>query len=287
MNPMASGEAKGPRVVVLCGDGMFQRAFAARAAREFELAGLVVQHPPPAQQSLSARLAKYRDPRRIARQVLARIVLPRFDKRGRALADATFGAAEWPAADRLDVEDINGADAVAFIERHRPDLILVNGTQLLREPVLALAERTRFGILNLHTGLSPYSRGGNCNLFMLLEGRPEMVGVTVHYIDRGIDSGDIVRTEQVPLRPDDCYETIDVRTFAVGIDATIDAAKAVVRGDAPRTPQWEEGKLFLRRTGYVYEPHHRVLANRLIRRGLLRDYLEDKAARDRNVRLVR
>ena len=60
-------------------------------------------------------------------------------------------------------------------------------------------QRNSHGIINLHTGPSPYTRGGNCNLYALRDGHPEWVGVTVHYIDPGIDSGELIRTAQVPM----------------------------------------------------------------------------------------
>jgi hypothetical protein len=89
------------------------------------------------------------------------------------------------------------------------------------------------------------------------------------------------------MEPDDDVETIDVRSFHVGIELLIEAARRLEAGTAPRVPQWEKGKLFLRRTGYVYEPWQRLLANRRIARGLVRDYLADQANRDRTVRVVR
>lgn len=55
----------------------------------------------------------------------------------------------------LHTEAINGSETVAFVKHQAPDLVLVNGTQLLREPLLALRPTIRHGIVNLHTGLSP------------------------------------------------------------------------------------------------------------------------------------
>jgi methionyl-tRNA formyltransferase len=181
---------------------------------------------------------------------------------------------------------INGAETVEYLRDLAPELILVNGTQLLREPILSLRPQIRHGILNLHTGLSPYSRGANCNLYMVLEGHPELVGVTVHHIDPGIDSGDIIRSAQVPMEPDDNFETIDVRSFDVGINLLLEGARDLVEGRALRVRQWEQGKLFLQRTGYHYEPWQRLQANRLLKQGMLRDYLAHKAARDAGLRLI-
>lgn len=280
------------RVAVLCCDGLYQRHLIRRAAEAFSLVGVVLQVSPPASRSWPARLAKYRRPLRLLRQLIARVLLRPHDRRGAALQRQLFhhnGAppelpAEVPVLVTAAINEERSAD---FLRQVAPDIVLVNGTQLLRAPVLELIPAIRHGIVNLHTGLSPYSRGANCNLYMLLEGHPELVGVTVHHIDPGIDSGDIILSAHVPMQPDDDVETIEVRSFQVGIELLIEAARRLEAGTAPRVPQWEKGKLFLRRTGYVYEPWQRLLANRRIARGLLRTYLADQGRRDGAVRVVR
>ena len=238
-----------------------------------------------------ARLKRYRDPGALTRQLMARWKLPAYERRGETLKRQLFcpkgTPPEIPAeVPVLHTEAINGSETVGFVKHQAPDLILVNGTQLLREPLLALRPTIRHGIVNLHTGLSPYSRGANCNLYMILEGHPELVGVTIHHIDQGIDSGDIIRSAQVPLEPDDNFETIDVRSFHLGIMLLLEAARDLVEGRAQRVRQWEQGKLFLQRTGYHYESWQRLAASRLLEAGLLREYLADRVNRDAAVRLV-
>jgi folate-dependent phosphoribosylglycinamide formyltransferase PurN len=277
--------------VVLCCEGLYQRHLIRRASEEFNLVGAVIQHAPAAAGSRWSRLKRYRNPRTLRRQLEARLFLPRYERRGEALRRELFqgdgAAAAFPAdLPVLETTAINGPDTVAFLRRHTPDLVLVNGTQLLRQPVLALIPAIRHGIVNLHTGLSPYSRGANCNLYMLLEGHPEMVGVTVHHIDAGIDSGDIIRSAQVPFEADDNFETVDVRSFHLGVELLLQAAHQLVEGRAQRVPQWERGKLFLRRTGYDYEPWQRLAANRLCDKGLIRDYLAHRPERDGAIRVV-
>src|SRR6185369_2573584 len=124
-------------------------------------------------------------------------------------------------------------------------VVAVNGTRLIRQPLLRQAASLRLGLINLHTGLSPYSRGGNCNLFMLLEDHPELVGITIHYIDEGIDSGDIIITARPDMDHDDTIETIDVKTFELGNRAMVSALQQLHAGCAERVKQWTPGKEFL------------------------------------------
>jgi methionyl-tRNA formyltransferase len=279
------------RILVLCSEGPFQDHLLNRAAAQFELAGVVRYRPAQGKGSLASRIWRYRDPRTAWRQLRARVALRPMERRGESLRRALFASLPTDperaaAAPAMTTADINSAEVAVFIRRAKPDVVLVNGTPLLRQPILQLATEIPHGFVNLHTGLSPYSRGGNCNLFMLIEGHPELVGVTVHHIDPGIDSGDIILSSQVAMESDDCFEMIDVRTFHQGIELLLRAATQLSEGRAKRVPQWEHGKLFLRRTGYVYEPYHRLLANRMIDRGAVRDYLASRADRVAGVRVI-
>ena len=286
-----NGIGNRPRIVVLCCDGIYQRYFVQRLHQAYQVVGIVVRKEPQAKGSLAGRLRRYLNPVALARYLLARFDMARSARVSAGLVESLYYEQGRPPAmpagvECITVPDINSPEAVAFVERHAPDMVCVNGTNLLRAPMLGLADQIPLGIVNLHTGLSPYTRGGNCNLFALLEGKPEWVGVTVHHIDPGIDSGDLILTRQVEMQADDEYDHIDARTFRLGADLMVLAVKQIAEGRAARVPQWDEGKLYLRRTGYVYEPYHWYRANRLLRKGLIKRYLQEKKVRDAAVRLV-
>jgi methionyl-tRNA formyltransferase len=215
----------------------------------------------------------------------------RYERTARPVVQALFfrdgRAPAMPAGiPVVEVENINSQEAVDVVAGGNPDVICVDGTNLLRAPMLDLLPRLRYGIINRHTGLSPYSRGGNCNLFMLLEDHPELVGVTIHHIDAGIDSGDIILSARPDLTADDTYESIEAKAFSLGAGLMLGALRQLQEGRAQRVKQWEKGKLFLRRTGYVYDIDLKVRVNRLIEGGLLRDYLADRTRRDAGVRVI-
>lgn len=279
------------RVVVTCGDGLYQRALCVHIASQHQLVGVVLYSPRRSKGPFVARLRRVLRPLAALRYLRTRWLISRYDEAVRPLMRRLFFVdGSEPQIPKgvpvIRVEDVNSRQVVDFVQRIQPDIVCVNGTNLLRGPILALIPGLRYGIINMHTGLSPYSRGGNCNLFMLLEGRPEMVGVTIHHIDRGIDSGDIVISARPELELADTYEAIEAKTFHLGNRLVTLAIQQLLEERAARVPQWEAGKLFLRRTGYVYEPSARVRANRLIEQGLIRDYIPRRRERDGAIRLV-
>jgi len=69
---------------------------------------------------------------------------------------------------------------------------------------------------------------------MLIERHPELVGITIHHIDRGIDHGDIIITSRPDMSPDDNFEIIDGKTFKLGNECMVAAVRQLHDGKAER-----------------------------------------------------
>ncbi len=114
---------------------------------------------------------------------------------------------DYPKVTLLDVENINSDEAYQFTKKIEPDLIVVSGTRLVKEKLLSVCPT--IGILNLHTGLSPYIKGGpNCTNWCIATGQFHLIGNTIMWIDAGIDSGNIITTEKTPLDGSEDLEMI-------------------------------------------------------------------------------
>ncbi len=115
----------------------------------------------------------------------------------------------------LVVPSINAPGCIQFIRERNPDLLAVCGTTVLKPEVFTLAPK---GTINIHTGITPEYRSADPIFWALYRGEPEKVGVTIHYIDRGIDTGPIIHQHSVPVYPNDSLATIYVRCIQKGAD---------------------------------------------------------------------
>jgi len=80
-----------------------------------------------------------------------------------------------------------------MVEQHKPDfLISYNYKHIIREDILNLLPNR---VINLHTSLLPWNRGAHPNLWSFLEDSPK--GMTIHLIDKGIDTGDILVQREI------------------------------------------------------------------------------------------
>jgi methionyl-tRNA formyltransferase len=100
---------------------------------------------------------------------------------------------------------INSAESLAEIKGFATELhVSMSYDQILRKDILSLPAR---GTLNCHAGALPFYRGRNPLTWAIINGEKEF-GVTVHWVDLGIDTGDIVRQVKVPIGPGDTYATL-------------------------------------------------------------------------------
>jgi len=282
------------RVVGVTCPGPRQEHLLRRLADRFDLVGWLSMSERPA--SLKDRWTslcrRYRNPLRLSRHLEARAKCRQFNIAARSLeADLFDGANDFPALranlPHLHVHDVNQPSAIDFLRQLRPDCLVVDGTNLLRAPYFDGTLPRDLKIINIHTGLSPYARGGNCNLYCILHSQPQLVGVTVHYIDAGIDSGDIIYTARPTFEAGDTVERLELKTRRLGEDLLILALGQLSTGIASRHPQWEPGRLFLRRTGYIYNPFQRCQANELLLYGgLIELYLNSRTHFDEQVRVI-
>lgn len=115
----------------------------------------------------------------------------------------------------LTVENINDAACIEFIRSRAPDVLAVCGTSVLRPEVFSLSPK---GAVNIHTGITPEYRSADPIFWALYLGEPHKVGVSIHFIDRGIDTGPIIHQESVPVYGGDSLASIYLRCIRRGAE---------------------------------------------------------------------
>src|SRR5688572_8875742 len=102
----------------------------------------------------------------------------------------------------LQPERANDAAFVAAVRALGPDVIVsVAYDQILHDELRAVP---RLGCLNAHAGALPKYRGRNVINWAIINGERE-IGLTVHLVDEGIDSGDILLQQSLPIGWTDTY----------------------------------------------------------------------------------
>ena len=148
---------------------------------------------------------------------------------------------EYPNVELLNVENINSEKAFNFTKRLNPDLIIVSGTRLIKEKMLSI--KPKLGILNLHTGLSPYIKGGpNCTNWCIATKQFHLIGNTIMWIDLGIDTGNIVTTEFTNIDSSDNLLDIHIKVMEHAHSLYLKAIDFLSKGNMSSVKQSEIAK---------------------------------------------
>jgi methionyl-tRNA formyltransferase len=127
---------------------------------------------------------------------------------------------------------------VAKLRKLSPDLILVwSYPMILPNDVI---EIPRYGCVNVHLGLLPEYRGVNGIRWALLNGE-EKTGVTLHFMDAGIDTGDMIARASFPILPEDDILSLMKKSKVAGLHLLENSWNAIISGKV-QTLQQDESK---------------------------------------------
>lgn len=125
----------------------------------------------------------------------------------RKCGDEILAAAALPPERIFDASRLREPDTLAALAALRPELgISISFGYILRRELLAIFPD---GCINLHTSFLPWNRGANPNVWSIVERTPS--GVTLHRIDEGVDTGDIIAQARVAVEPADTGATLHAR----------------------------------------------------------------------------
>jgi methionyl-tRNA formyltransferase len=116
----------------------------------------------------------------------------------------------------------------------RPDAIIVVGYgRIIPQWMIDLP---RFGNLNLHASLLPKYRGAAPIQWAIAQGE-SVTGVTSMRIDAGLDTGDILMQQELPITPEDDAETLGPKLASIGADLMLETLRGLENGTIRATPQ--------------------------------------------------
>jgi methionyl-tRNA formyltransferase len=130
--------------------------------------------------------------------------------------------------------EMRAAESVAQVQSLGADLIVVMAYgQILPK---ALLDAARIACINLHASILPRHRGAAPIQSAILSGDTES-GVTVMYVDEGLDTGDILLIHRLPIHRHETAGTLHDRLAAATPTALAEAIPLLEAGTAPRLPQ--------------------------------------------------
>ena len=152
----------------------------------------------------------------------------------------------------IRVSSVNDQACIDHLVKINPDVVIVNGTRIIKEKVL---NAINVPFINTHTGITPKYRGVHGGYWALVNKDPENCGVTVHLVDKGIDTGSVIHQGMIKPQRNDNFSTYTVLQIGVGIRLMVQTISEYFEGRLVTKQVNLESKIWSHPTIWKYIKH--------------------------------
>lgn len=202
------------RVVVFGRDSISTRVIASALARQFDTT-VLIERPPSVSAQFRSRM-RLLGIRRATGQAMFRLLSPLLALRQRRrMLQLRHGllSDSRPVSAYAVVESINSAGARALLKKLRPEIVVLSGTRIVGKKTLGSAPR----FVNMHAGITPMYRGVHGGYWAMVAGDDGNVGVTIHEVDHGIDTGAVLKQVRIAPETADGFYTLPLLQLKCGV----------------------------------------------------------------------
>ena len=133
-------------------------------------------------------------------------------------------------------ENVNSDEFISIIKKYNCDLFVsMSFNQIFKSKIINL---TKYKIINCHAGKLPFYRGRNVLNWVLINDEKEF-GITVHYVDKGIDTGNIILQKSFQVTDQDNYKTLLNKAYIECANILYDAILMFKKGKVKSYKQSE------------------------------------------------
>ncbi len=158
------------------------------------------------------------------------------------------------------VKDLNDRSAYSLLQTHSPDVIAFTGGGLIRKDLLSLPG---LGILNCHSGILPHYRGMDVVEWPILEKRLDQIGLTLHFMESGVDTGPILLQKKVSPQKEESSLDLRLRMEPMMVGLMLEGLRRLRDGNIKPIPQNpREGRQY-----FVMHPRMRSQVEKILSSG--------------------
>lgn len=223
------------QIVLLCTDGDSTRAVYHALKAKFENVVAVVERPVSKKLMLKRRIKRLGIVPVVGQSIFMAAVIPFLKQLSKKRLEEIKGEYQLNQSP-LDssaylVDSVNSEDARNLLRELNPKVVVVNGTRIIGSETLNSVSAP---FINMHAGVTPLYRGVHGAYWALAEGKKELAGTTVHFVDEGIDTGNIIGQVVFEPKANDNFGTYPYIQTAVGIPVLLKAVGESLNGGVKR-----------------------------------------------------
>lgn len=128
--------------------------------------------------------------------------------------DYGLNSKDIPKSKIQRVNSVNSKETIELLREIQPDIVLVNGTRIIKKNIIT-SINAKF--INVHAGITPKYRGVHGGYWALYNNDSTNCGVTVHFVDEGIDTGQVIAQALIQPTNKDNYTTYPLLQLGEGL----------------------------------------------------------------------
>jgi methionyl-tRNA formyltransferase len=205
--------------------------------REFGLFPLLLEPAVPRSVLFRNRVRKRGLPNAISQVLFIRTIRAYLNRKYRKRIEAVCAATAMERARPitsaiLEIPSVNSPECREILADLNPRIVIVNGTRIIGKQTL---QAVTSAFINTHHGITPRYRGAHGAYWALYNGDRANCGVTVHLVDEGIDTGNIIAQARIEPTDKDSFVTYPYLLTEKAIPMVDRAIRDILAGDLKTT----------------------------------------------------
>jgi hypothetical protein len=229
-----TGLVRTPRITVLVAGGALAHIFINALVRHFGSISVLKEEPEPKALVVRrrARLIGWSEALgQAAFGIAQKFISRRSAARLAAIWERHSLDPRPPTLPMREIGSVNSPACRAALRELDPDVVIVYGTRIIKRETLGCVAAP---FINYHAGINPKYRGQNGAYWARSNYDPANAGVTVHLVDEGVDTGEVLYQARVDFAENDNIATYQHRQMAVALPLVIAAVKDALAGHLQR-----------------------------------------------------
>lgn len=207
------------KIVMLAGKGSSTNILYNALKDEFAISTVILEEPIKKTEFLKKRIKKL-GLGTVLGQILFQFIIVKAlnltsSKRKKEILEAYhLDDSAIPEGKIIHVNSVNDDDCLRRLQNEQPGIVIVNGTRIISKKIL---NSVQTAFINMHVGITPKYRGVHGGYWALANNDIENLGVTIHLVDNGIDTGSILYQKNIAPGKADNFVTYPLLQLAEGI----------------------------------------------------------------------
>lgn len=234
------------KIVLLAGRGISTNILYNSLKNEFAIHSIILEEPVDKRTFIKKRINKF-GVWKVTGQILFQLIIAKIlhhsssKRKNEILKTFSLDPGPVPSEKITRVSSINDSQCLELLQRIAPKIVVVNGTRIISKRILGSIDAT---FINMHAGITPKYRGVHGAYWSLVNGDKENCGVTVHVVDPGIDTGDVIFQATIIPNDDDNFVTYPLLQLAAGLPGMKVAITDILNDKMVKKPAVGESKLW-------------------------------------------